>query len=107
MQVPGEQHPARAPDGTHMLPHNVRVNTLPVNMLLVEMREEVAHLLMSPLNAEAEKKARNFFKKSWVLEIKKKLTIAQTKEASLDERLTVFHSGYGSRVPFRNVRIEG
>ena len=46
-----------------MLPHNVRVNTLPVNMLLVETREEVAHLLMSPLNAEAELKARNFLKK--------------------------------------------
>ena len=71
------------------------------------LTEEVAHLLMSPLNAEAKLKARNFFKKSWVMEIKKKLTIAQTKEASLDERLTLCHSGHGSRVPFRNVRIEG
>ena len=33
-------------------------------------------------------------------------TIA-TKEASLDERLTVPHTGHGSRVPCRNVRIEG
>ena len=33
--------------------------------------------------------------------------LPQTKEASLDERLTVLHCGHGSRVPCRNVRIEG
>ena len=61
MQVPGEQHPARAPDGTHMLPHNVRVNPLPTNMLPVVMTEEVTHLLMSLLNAVAPLKAGIFF----------------------------------------------
>ena len=33
--------------------------------------------------------------------------LPQTKEASLDEILTVRHRSHGSRVPFRNVRIEG
>jgi hypothetical protein len=31
----------------------------------------------------------------------------QTKEASLDERLTALHIGRGSCVPCRNVRIKG
>jgi len=53
-----------------MLPHNVRVNPLPTNMLLVEMTVEVTHLLMSPLNAVAPLKAGIFFKKN-VLEYKK------------------------------------
>ena len=33
--------------------------------------------------------------------------LPQTKEASVDEILTVPHTGDGSRVPCRNVRIEG
>jgi hypothetical protein len=33
--------------------------------------------------------------------------LPQTKEAPLDERLTARHRSHGSRVPFRNVRIEG
>ena len=33
--------------------------------------------------------------------------LPQTKEASLDERLTFRHRSHGPRVPFRNVRIEG
>ena len=33
--------------------------------------------------------------------------LPQTKEVSLDGRLTAIHSGHGSRVPCRNVRIEG
>ena len=31
--------------------------------------------------------------------------LPQTKEASLDERLTAIHIDHGPRVPFRNVRI--
>ena len=37
----------------------------------------------------------------------KQQQLPQTKETSVDERLTVLHSGHGPRVPCRNVRIEG
>ena len=33
--------------------------------------------------------------------------LPQTKEVSVDERLTAIHIGHGPRVPCRNVRIEG
>ena len=33
--------------------------------------------------------------------------LPQTKEASLDGRLTAIHRSHGSRIPCRNVRIEG
>ena len=33
--------------------------------------------------------------------------LPQTKEASVDERLTLLHIDHGPRVPCRNVRIEG
>ena len=49
-------------------------------------------------------------KKTWCQQQKlqqQTTQVPQMKEASFDERLTVRHIDHGSRVPFRNVRIEG
>ena len=86
----------------------------------------VSHAEMSELKAELEnttqatagrttsggrrRRGIQEIKKTWCqqLQLQQQTTqLPQTKETSLDERLTLIHCGHGSRVPFRNVRIEG
>ena len=38
-------------------------------------------------------------------QLQQRKQLPQVKEASVDERLTVFHCDHGPRVPFRNVRV--
>ena len=44
--------------------------------------------------------------KIWCQQLQQTTQLPQTNETSLNERLTVCHSGHGPHVPCRNVRIE-
>ena len=49
-------------------------------------------------------------KKTWCqqqLQQQQTTQLPQAKETSLDERLTLIHIDHSSRIPCRNVRIEG
>jgi len=93
----------------------------------IEVTAPVSHFEMSELKAEFDsnttqttagrttsggrrRRGIRIIKKTWCQQQQlqqQTKQLPQTKETSVDERLTVRHRSHGPRVPFRNVRIEG
>ena len=96
-------------------------------LFCIEVTASVFHAEMSELKAELcwnttqttagrttsggrRRRGIQYIKNTWCQQqqLQEQTTqLPQTKVASLDERLTAKHRSHGSRIPFRNVRIEG